>query len=86
MLGVVYGKGKEMEAIPDTDERAAIIERVAEITASYYLAPYPLVKRAYFKLVQLRGQDWAQVLVAEDFDVSQSMMRICLSEYGLTKR
>jgi len=76
----------DMEAIADPGERQDIIERVAEITASYYLAPYPVLKRAYHRAVAEHGESWALSHLADQFAVSYKMMTICISDYGLQKQ
>ncbi len=75
----------DMDAIPDPEERQKIIERVAEITASYYLAPYPFVHRAYSRAIARQERDIIGALATE-FNVSYEMMKICLSDYSLQKQ
>lgn len=74
----------DMEAIQDPVERLAIMERIAEITASYYLAPPTLVRAAYLKAL-VYEKDKVLAHLAREFAVSQQMMRICISDYDLEK-
>ncbi len=75
----------DMEAIADPVERQNIIERVAEITASYYLAPYPVLKRAYARAIE-HDDRWVIRSLATEFAVSVKMMEICVSDYSLQKQ
>lgn len=74
----------DMEAIQDPVERLAIMERIAEITASYYLAPPTLVKAAYLTAL-VYEKDEVLAHLAREFAVSEQMMQICISDYGLEK-
>lgn len=67
----------DMESIEDEDLRQVIIERVAEITASYYLAPENILRRCYRVT-----EDMCEL--AMHFNVSRQMMSICISDYKLT--
>ncbi len=66
----------DMEAIEDENLRQVIIERIAEIAASYYLAPEKLVRFEY--MFEPRPRQ-----LAETFNVSRAMMKICVSDYKL---
>lgn len=66
----------DMEAIEDEDLRQVIIERIAEITASYYLAPPKLVRFEYMFEPQVYR-------LAQTFNVSKAMMQICVRDYKL---
>ncbi|OGL72039.1 hypothetical protein A3C17_04630 [Candidatus Uhrbacteria bacterium RIFCSPHIGHO2_02_FULL_53_13] len=76
----------DMEAIADPTERENIIERIAEMTASYYLAPLPLIQREYQRAVEEFGHGYALPHLTNKFAVSHTMMSICLSDYGLQKQ
>jgi len=66
----------DMEAIEDDNLRQVIIERIAEITASYYLSPENVLRR-YCK------NETSAHLLATAFNVSNKMMKICLSDYKI---
>lgn len=66
----------DMEAIEDEDLRQMIIERIAEITASYYLAPKNILQGSYRTARDV-------YMLADQYNVSRRMMRICISDYQL---
>jgi len=67
----------DMELIPDAAERSAIIESVANHTASFYLVPRVLLTHEMEKLASATVDKKISIL-ASCFNVSRPMMTACL--------
>ncbi|OGY31051.1 MAG: hypothetical protein A3C02_04470 [Candidatus Andersenbacteria bacterium RIFCSPHIGHO2_02_FULL_45_11] len=66
----------EMEAIKSPQQREQLMERIANKTAAYYLAPLPLLAA--------EAKTTPHILsLAAMFGVSTQAMEICLKDYGI---
>lgn len=63
----------DMESLRDEKLREQIIERVAQMSAAYYLAPPPLVMKMYEQT-----QDISEI--ARKFQVSKQVIEICVKD------
>ncbi len=71
----------DMEGVADPEERDAIIESVAHHFANNYLVPFPLFQSQYLKHRKNLCKEPTPYALAQCFNVSESMMKICFEKH-----
>lgn len=70
-----------MEAIPSSEMRVRLMERLANASASYFLVPEKLLRNEYE--IYNTGHWPTEMVLASNFKVSERTIDIALDEYGI---